>query len=50
MPLKKSDSEKAFVENIKTEIKHGKSRDQAVAIAYRVQKDAARKAAAAKKR
>jgi hypothetical protein len=50
MPLKKSDSEKAFVENIKTEIKHGKPRDQAAAIAYRVQKDAARKAAAAKKR
>jgi len=50
MPLKHSKSEKAFVQNIRTEIKHGKPRDQAVAIAYRVQKEAAKKAAAAKKR
>jgi hypothetical protein len=50
MPLKQSASEKAFVENIRAEIKHGKPRDQAVAIAYRTQKEAAKKAAAAKKR
>lgn len=49
MPLKKSASEKAFVQNIKTEIKAGKPQDQAVAIAYRVQKEAARKAAAKKR-
>lgn len=49
MPLKHSKSEKAFVENIKTEIKHGKPKDQAVAIAYRVQKEAARKASAKKR-
>ena len=50
MPLKQSATEKAFVENIRTEIKHGKPRDQAVAIAYRVQKEAAKRNAAAKKR
>jgi hypothetical protein len=43
MPLKKSASEKAFVQNIKTEIKHGKPPKQAVAIAYSVQKAAASK-------
>jgi len=50
MPLKKSASEQAFVQNIRAEIKAGKPKDQAVAIAYRVQKDAAKKAAASKKR
>lgn len=50
MPLKQSATEKAFVQNIKTEIKHGKPRDQAVAIAYRVQKEAAKKGTPAKKR
>lgn len=49
MPLKHSKTEKAFVENIKTEIKHGKPKDQAVAIAYRVQKEAARKNSAKKR-
>lgn len=49
MPLKHSKTEKAFVENIKTEIKHGKPPKQAVAIAYSVQKEAARKAAAKKR-
>lgn len=34
MPLKKSKSPKAFKENIKTEVKHGKPKKQAVAIAY----------------
>jgi hypothetical protein len=34
MPLKKSKSLKAFKENIKTEVKRGKPKKQAVAIAY----------------
>ena len=50
MPIKHSASEKAFVQNIKTEIAHGKPPKQAQAIAYSVQKQAARKQAAAKKR
>lgn len=51
MPLKHSASEKAFVQNIKTEIAHGKPPKQAQAIAYSVQKQAAAKMqAAAKKR
>jgi hypothetical protein len=50
MPLKQSPTEKAFVENIKTEIKSGKPPKQAAAIAYSVQKEAARKQSAAKKR
>lgn len=50
MPLKHSESEKAFVENIRTEIKHGKPPKQAQAIAYAVQKEAAKKQAASKKR
>ena len=49
MPLKHSKSEKAFVQNIKTEIKSGKPPKQAVAIAYSVQKEAARKASAKKR-
>lgn len=50
MPIKHSASEKAFVQNIKAEIAHGKPPKQAQAIAYSVQKEAARKQAAAKKR
>ena len=42
MPLKKSASPKAFKENIKTEVKEGKSVKQAVAIAY-AEKNAANK-------
>jgi len=34
MPLNKSCSKKAFKQNVKTEIKSGKSRKQALAIAY----------------
>ena len=44
MPLKKSASPKAFKENIRTEIKHGKPVKQAVAIAY-AEKNAAKKKA-----
>ncbi len=40
MPLKKSTSEKAFKDNIRTEVKAGKPVKQAVAIAYSVQRAA----------
>jgi hypothetical protein len=50
MPLKHSKSEKAFVQNIKTEIKHGRPLKQAAAIAYSVQKEATKKQASSKKR
>ncbi len=43
MPLKKGKSKKAFVENIKTEIKHGKPKKQAVAIAYSVKRKSSHK-------
>jgi hypothetical protein len=43
MPLKKSTSPKAFTSNIKAEIKAGKPQKQAVAIAYSVKREAARK-------
>ena len=43
MPLKKSTSPKAFKENVKSEIKAGKKPDQAVAIAYSVKREAAKK-------
>jgi hypothetical protein len=48
MPLKHSASEKAFTQNLKTELGAGKSQKQAVAIAYAVQKEAAKKTAAAR--
>lgn len=38
MPLVKSKSKKAFVQNLKTELKHGKPQKQALAIAYRVKR------------
>ena len=38
MPLKRSGSKKAFKENVKKEIKAGKPRKQAVAIAYSVKR------------
>lgn len=44
MPLAKSKSEKAFKENIKTEVKAGKPVKQAVAIAYNVKREAQKKA------
>lgn len=40
MPLKKSKSKKAFSENVRTEMKHGKTQKQAVAIAYAVKRKA----------
>ena len=43
MPLKKSISAKAFKSNIKTEVKAGKPIKQAVAIAYSVKREAAKK-------
>ena len=43
MPLKKSASPKAFEKNIKSEVKAGKPVKQAVAIAYSVKREAAKK-------
>jgi hypothetical protein len=43
MPLKKSPSKKAFVANIKTEIKSGKPQKQALAIAYATKRKYAKK-------
>lgn len=40
MPLKKSTSKKAFVSNIKAEMKAGKPKKQALAIAYSVKRKA----------
>ncbi len=42
MPLKPGKSKKAFVSNIKTEMKHGKPQDQALAIAYSVKRRSAK--------
>ena len=47
--LKKSTSEKAFKSNIKTEMKAGKPQKQAVAIAYSVKREAAKKGSRGKK-
>jgi hypothetical protein len=43
MPLKKSPSKEAFKSNVKAEIKAGKPVKQAVAIAYNVKREAAKK-------
>ena len=43
MPLKKSTSQKAFSKNVSTEMKSGKPQKQAVAIAYSVKREAAKK-------
>lgn len=43
MPLKKSKSPKAFESNVKAEVKAGKPKDQALAIAYAVKRDAEHK-------
>lgn len=44
MPLKHGKSQKAFEQNIKTEIEHGKPQKQALAIAYAIRRRAQRKA------
>ena len=44
MPLVKSTSKEAFRKNVKAEIKAGKPQKQAVAIAYSVKREAAKKA------
>ncbi len=43
MPLKQGSSKETISENIATEIKAGKPKDQAVAIAYSVARDSAKK-------
>jgi len=43
MPLKKSGSKKAFESNLKAELKVGKPKKQALAIAYSVQREAKKK-------
>ena len=43
MPLKKSSSPKAFEKNVQAEVKAGKPVKQAVAIAYSVKREAAKK-------
>lgn len=48
MPLKKSPSDKAFTQNLKTELQAGKPQKQALAIAYSVQKEAAKQQHATK--
>lgn len=50
MPLKHSASDKAFTQNLKTELGAGKPQKQAVAIAYSIQKEALKKQHAAKKK
>jgi hypothetical protein len=49
MPLNKSTSQKAFSANVKAEIKAGKPQKQAVAIAYSVKREAAKKVSKKKK-
>ena len=44
MPLTKSKSKGAFVSNLKAELKAGKGKKQALAIAYSTQRKAAAKA------
>lgn len=43
MPLTKSTSKQAFSKNVKAEVKAGKPVKQAVAIAYSVKREAAKK-------
>ena len=43
MPLKKTSSQKAFQHNVKAEMKAGKKKDVALAIAYSVQREAKKK-------
>jgi hypothetical protein len=48
MPLKKSTSKEAFTSNVKAEVKAGKKPNQAVAIAYAVKREAAKKSSTTK--
>ena len=48
MPLKKSASKEAFISNLLAEKKAGKPPKQALAIAYSVKKEAAKKACGGK--
>ena len=50
MPLVKSPSKEAFRKNIRAEVKSGKPVKQAVAIAYSVKREAAKKAPAKAKK
>ena len=50
MPLVKSASKSAFRKNVKAEIESGKPQQQAVAIAYSVQRQAAKKPASKAKK
>lgn len=43
MPLKKGTSSKVFEKNLKTELKAGKSKDQALAISYSVKRESEKK-------
>jgi hypothetical protein len=43
MPLRKCASQNCFERNLKTELKSGKPKKQALAIAYSVQKEAKKK-------
>ena len=49
MPLVKSTGKEAFRKNVKAEVKAGKPVKQAVAIAYSVKRDAAKKSTPKKK-
>ena len=48
MPLTKSSSKAAFEKNVKAELGAGKKRDQALAIAYQVKREAMRSRKASK--
>jgi hypothetical protein len=50
MPLTKSTSKQAFQKNVRTEIQAGRPTKQAVAIAYAVKRDAAKKSKKGKAR
>lgn len=50
MPLKKGFSRKSVSANIKTELKHGKPRKQAIAIALNVARTAKKKAGKRKRK
>lgn len=50
MPLRKSPSDKTFTDNLKKELGAGVPKKQALAVAYSVQREAAKKQAAAKRK